>query len=111
MRLISMRDKTKIVYSDHVKTLEARAKWLLNINKDLKLHYFLSSETIIRKINVPKVQWWGGQFEQLIRLVKVCFYRTTEKAQLTWAELEELLLDIEIILNNRAFINLYRRRN
>ena len=28
-------------------------------------------------------------------------YRTTGKAQLTWAELEEVLLDIEIILNNR----------
>ena len=29
-------------------------------------------------------------------------YRTIEKAQLTWAELEEVLLDIEIILNNRS---------
>ena len=28
-------------------------------------------------------------------------YRTIGKAQLTWAELEEVLLDIEIILNNR----------
>ena len=28
-------------------------------------------------------------------------YRIIEKAQLTWAELEEVLLDIEIILNNR----------
>ena len=28
-------------------------------------------------------------------------YRAIGKAQLTWAELEEVLLDIEIILNNR----------
>ena len=28
-------------------------------------------------------------------------YRTTGKAQLTWAELEEVLLGFEIILNNR----------
>ena len=29
-------------------------------------------------------------------------YRTIEKAQLTWAELEEVLLDIETILNNKT---------
>ena len=28
-------------------------------------------------------------------------YRTIGKAQLTWAELEEVLIDIEIIINNR----------
>ena len=42
----------------------------------------------------------GGQFERQICLIKTGFYRTIGKAQLTWAELEEVLLDIEIILNN-----------
>ena len=31
-------------------------------------------------------------------------YRNIGKAQLTWAELEEVLLDIEITLNNRPLI-------
>ena len=44
----------------------------------------------------------SGQFERLIGLLKAILYRTTGKAQLTWAELEEVLLDIEIILNNRS---------
>ena len=43
----------------------------------------------------------SGQFERLIGLLKAILYRTTGKAQLTWAELEEVLLDIETILNNR----------
>ena len=38
---------------------------------------------------------------RLIGLIKASLYRTIGKAQLTWAELEEVLLDIEIILNNR----------
>ena len=44
----------------------------------------------------------GGQFERLIRLIKANLYRTIEKAQLAWAELEEVLLNIKMILNNRS---------
>ena len=51
--------------------------------------------------NVPKAPWWGGQFERLIGPIKASLYRTIGKAQLTWAELEEVLLDIKIIINNR----------
>ena len=100
-RLISRRGKPKIVYSDNAKTFKPVAKWLANINRNQKLHDLLSSETILWKFNVPKAPWWGGQFERLIGLIKASLYRTIGKAQLTWAELEEVLLDIEIILNNR----------
>ena len=33
-------------------------------------------------------------------------YRTIGKVQLTWTELEEILLDIEIVLNNRPLTNI-----
>ena len=56
---------------------------------------------IICKFNVLNVSWWGGQFERLIGLLESSLYRTIGKAQFTWAELEEVFLDIEIILNNR----------
>ena len=95
------RGKSKIIYSDNPKPFKAGAKWLANINKNQKLHDFLSSETIIWKFNVPNIPWWGGQFERLIGLIKASLHRTFWKAQLTWAELEEVLLDIEIMLNNR----------
>ena len=100
--LILRRGKPKIVYSDNAKTFKAEAKWLANINKDQKLHDFFSCETIIWKFNVPKAPWWGGQFERLIDLIKARLYRTIGKAKLTWAELEEVLLNIKIILNNRS---------
>ena len=100
-RLILRRGKPKIVYSGNAKTFKVGAKWLANINRDQKLHDFLSSETILWKFNVLKTTWWDGQFERLIGLIKASLYRTIGKAQLTWAELEEVLLDIEIILNNR----------
>ena len=57
-KMILRRIKPKIVYSDNAKTFKAGAKWLANINKDQKLQDFLSSQTLIWKINVPKAPWW-----------------------------------------------------
>ena len=53
-------------------------------------------------MNVPEAPWWVGQFEWLIGLIKASLCRTIGKAQLTWAELEEVLLDIGIILGKRS---------
>ena len=94
-RLISRRGKSKIVSLIMPKLSRQ------GINRDHKLHNFLSSETILWKFNVPKVPWWGGQFKRLIGLTKANFYRTIGKAPLTWEKLEEVLLGIEIILNIR----------
>ena len=58
-RLILRRGKPRVAYSDNAKTFRAGAKWLGNINKDQKLHDFLSRETIIWKFNVPKELWRG----------------------------------------------------
>ena len=43
----------------------------------------------------------GGQFEQLIGLMKAMFYKTVGEGMLTWNELSEVLLDIEVAMNNR----------
>ena len=53
-RLISRRGKPKIVCSDDAKTFKAKSKWLANINRNQKLHDFLSSKTILWKLHVPK---------------------------------------------------------
>ena len=66
-------------------------------NRDQKRHDFLSSETIIWKFNISETPQSGGNFEWLIGLIKASLYKTIGKAQLTWAELEKVLLDIEII--------------
>ena len=37
----------------------------------------------------------------MVGLMKQCLYKTVGKANLSWQELEEVLLDIETTLNNR----------
>ena len=43
----------------------------------------------------------GGQFKRMVGLMKQCLCKTVGKANVSWQELEEVLLDIEIKLNNR----------
>ena len=53
------------------------------------------------RFNLSWAPWWGGQFERLIGLFKSSFYKSIGNGVLTWSELEEVLLDIEIAINNR----------
>ena len=43
----------------------------------------------------------GGQFERLVGVVKRTLYKSIIRASLTWNELEEVLLDVEVALNDR----------
>ena len=57
----------------------------------------MSNESITWKFNLTKAPW----FERSIAFTKQILYITIGKAHLKWAELEEVLLDIEANLNNR----------
>ena len=72
-----------------------------SINRDEKFRDFLSKEKIFWKFNLSRAPWWGGQYERLIRLTKQSPYKSTGKSLLTWLELEEVFLDVEVNLNNR----------
>jgi len=48
-----------------------------------------------RKFNLARAPWWGGFFERLIGIMK---------SLLTFQELEEVLLDVEMTMNNRPLM-------
>ena len=100
-RLIARQGRPKLVYSDNATTFKAAAKWLKQAQKNERLHAFLIDNTIEWRFNLSRAPWWGGQFERLIGLFKRAFYKTIGNGTLTWEELEEVVLDIEIALNNR----------
>ena len=100
-RLIARRGRPTKVYSDNGKTFVAAAKWLKAVREDEKFNDFLANNVITWQFNLSRAPWWGGQFERLIGLVKSALYKTIGHGLLTWSELGEVLLDIEISLNNR----------
>ena len=102
-RLIARRGRPTKVYSDNGKTFVAAAKWLKTARKDEKFNDFLADNDITWQFNLSRAPWWGGQFERLIGLMKSSLYKTIGHGLLTWSELGDVLLDVEISLNNRPF--------
>ena len=89
------------MYSDNGRSFVAASKWLKGIMKDEKFHGYLALHHIAWQLNLSRAPWWGGQFERMIGLVKQAFYMSIGGAHLTWGELEEVILDVEVTLNNR----------
>jgi hypothetical protein len=98
---IARRGRSSKVYSDNGKTFVAAAKWLAKVQRDESFNDFLSEHSITWQFNLSRAPWWGGQFERLIGLMKSAFYKTVGQGLLSWEELSEVLLDVEITLNNR----------
>lgn len=79
----------------------AAAKWLKQVMTDERLNEFLSRQEIKWQFNLSRAPWWGGQFERMVGLVKRSLQKTIRNGFLTWTELEEVILDVEVAVNNR----------
>ena len=100
-RLIARRGRPQKIYSDNGKTFVAAAKWLREIMKDERLHDWLAQHEIKWQFNTSRAPWRGGQFERIVGLMKQALYKVGGSTVLTWNELQDVLLDVEIALNNR----------
>ena len=100
-RFTARRGRPSKVYSGNGKTFVAAAKWLKRARSDERFNSFLSEHAIQWQFNLSRAPWWGGQFERLIGLMKSMFYKTVGQGLLTWEELSEVILDIEVTMNNR----------
>ena len=100
-RFIATRGRPQKVYSDNGKSFVAAAKWLRGIMRDEKMQDYLAHQHITWQFNLSRAPWWGGQFERMVGLVKRALYKSIGGANLSWSELEEVILDVEITLNNR----------
>ena len=100
-RLIAHRGRPARIYSDNGKTFVGAAKWLKQVTSDEKVQDYLAHQDIRWQFNLSRAPWWGGQFERLIALVKSSLYKTIGNGMLSWTELCEVVLDVEIALNNR----------
>ena len=98
-RLIANRGRPALVYSDNGSTFTAEAKWLTKVKEEEKSHSFLSDQSITRRFNVSRAPWWGRHFERLIGLFKSSFHKSVGQSLLSWDELCEVVLDIEVSLN------------
>ena len=53
------------------------------------------------QFNLESAPWWGGMWERLVASVKKCIKIVVGIRRITYIELQTLILEIELILNNR----------
>jgi hypothetical protein len=100
-RFIARRGRPSVIYSDNGTTFKAASKWLKRVQNDEQLNDFLSERSVQWKFNLSLAPWWGGQYERLIGLFKRAFYKSIGNGMLTFEELEDVVLDVEVALNDR----------
>lgn len=71
--------------------------------KNARILLRIIKEQIKWKFNLAP--WWGGQLKKIVILMKQSLSKATGKINLIKQELDEILLDIEIVLNNRSLIH------
>ena len=98
---IARHRRPRRICSDNAKTFVSGSKWIEQVMNDEMISGFLTQQGIEWKFNLSRAPWWGGQFERLIRLVKGSLYKTIGNGLLSWMELPEVLLNVEVALNNR----------
>ena len=99
--LVTRRGAPSLIISDNAKTFKATARWLKSIYKDKRVQEFLQEQKIDWKFNLSRASWWGGFFERMVGVVKNTLKKSLSQAHLKFAELQEILLDVEFSLNNR----------
>ena len=100
-RFVARRGLPTRFLSDNGKTFVAASKTIKDIvaHPDVQAH--LEDLKVKWIFNMPKVPWWGGVFERLIKSVKRCLRKTIGKAKLTLDELTTALVEVEAVINSR----------
>jgi len=99
--MIARRGRPSTIYSDNGSTFVGAAAWMRQVRNDERLNDYLARHQISWKFNLSRAPWWGGQFERMVGLVKTAMRKTIGNANLTFDELKEYLLDVEVALNSR----------
>ena len=98
---VARRSRPRKIYSDNGGTFVKAAKWIQTLRKDERLKGYLQNHEIVWQFNLSRAPWWGGQFERLIGVVKQALYKAIGGAKLTFDELSEVILDVEVQINRR----------
>lgn len=106
-RFVSRRGVPSLIVTDNAKTFKAASKKLITLFKSARIRNYLNEKKITWKYNLAKAPWWGGFYERLIRVVKLCLKKCVGKANLSYDELHTIVTEIESVMNSRPLTYLY----
>eukprot|EP00794_Sanderia_malayensis_P002262 gene2262-biopygen2015 len=66
-----------------------------------RVQKYLAQQGKMWQFYLNRASWWGGMFERMVSMVKVAMYKVIGGSKLPFKELQEAILNIQIVLNNR----------
>ena len=87
--------------SDNGKTFVSIGKWLSTLKKDENLINYLAKSEIKWRFNLSRAPWLGGFFKRLVGIMKRTLSKVIGNGLLSFAELDEVLMDTECCMNDR----------
>ena len=99
--VVAQRGCPKMIVSDNGRTFVATKKWLKTLRKSENLSSYITEQGIQWRFNMSRTPWWGGFFERLVGIMKRSLSRVVGRSTLNFEDLEEVLLDVECVMNNR----------
>ena len=90
--------------SDNTKTFKTSSNEIVKIAKSSDVLCYLRNHKISWRFIIERAPWWG---ERLIRSIKKCLKKCIGQANLTYDELNTLIVEAECIINSRPITYLY----
>uniref|UniRef100_A0A8R1ILM3 Integrase catalytic domain-containing protein n=1 Tax=Caenorhabditis japonica TaxID=281687 RepID=A0A8R1ILM3_CAEJA len=105
-RFVARRGAPETILSDNAPTFVLGLKMINTnvvefVNQSRTLTNYLASKEIAVKQITPYSPWQGGIYERIVGIVKSCLYKIIGPANLTFLELETIIIECEGTVNNR----------
>lgn len=87
--------------SDNTKRFKTTAKWLKDLQQSVDINKMLAKLQGILKFNLSRIPWLGRFFKRMVDLLKKVLYKLLGKSRLTFQQMKEVLLEVEVIVSNQ----------
>ena len=106
-RFAACRGLPTTLVSDNAKTFKISSNEIVRIARSSDVLCYLRNHRISWRFIVERAPWWGEFWERLIRSIKRCLKKCIGRANLTYNELNTLIVEVECIINSRPITYLY----
>ena len=96
-----------ISFRQCMKTFKISSNEIVRIARSSDVLCYLRNHRISWRFIVERAPWWGEFWERLIRSIKRCLKKCIGRANLTYNELNTLIVEVECIINSRPITYLY----
>ena len=100
-RLAATHGTPKVLLSDNHQTFLGTERFLHDLQQDPEIQDFVAARRVEWRRQTPRAPWSGGQFERLVRTIKVALATAISKKLLTLEEFTTVMKESEAIVNNR----------